>query len=65
MQQDNQAQLAEGRGTRLRDFFYHLVAYLFVMALLLVLSGTGGAFIWLALFWGVAVAFHAVYAVFG
>jgi hypothetical protein len=64
MQQDNQAQLAEGRGTRLRDFFYHLVVYVFLMALLL-LVGAGGAFVWLGLFWGVAVAFHAVYAYFG
>jgi hypothetical protein len=64
MQKDQQALLAEGRGTRMRDFFYHLVVFAFVLALLLLL-GAEGAFIWLALFWGVAVALHGVYAYFG
>lgn len=64
MQKDQQAQLAEGRGTRVRDFFYHLIVYAFVMALFF-LVGAGGAFVWVGLFWGFAVAMHGVYAYFG
>lgn len=52
------------RGLRVRDFFYHLVVFLFVLALFLV-SGASGAAVWLFLFWGFAVALHGIYAYFG
>ena len=61
--------------TRLRDFFYHLVVYVFVGGLFVILdvrAGTGeGAVLgmdwayWVLLFWGLGLAAHAVYAVFG
>lgn len=54
------------RGLRMRDFFYHLLVYVFVLALIGIATGsTGGAFMWLALFWGFAVAAHGIYAYFG
>lgn len=63
MQNNEQDQGTEGRD-RARDFFYHLVVYLFVMAILVVV-GAGGAVVWIGLFWGFAVALHGVYAYFG
>ena len=63
MQNDEQNQGSEGRD-RARDFFYHLVVFLFVIAILYV-AGTGGALVWIALGWGFAVALHGVYAFFG
>jgi hypothetical protein len=61
--------------TRVRDFLYHLVVYVFVGGLLVILdvrAGTGDAAVlgldwafWVLLFWGLAVAAHAVYAAFG
>lgn len=52
------------KGLRVRDFFYHLVVFLFVLALFLVV-GASGAVVWLFLFWGFAVALHGIYAYFG
>lgn len=63
--QTNKQDQSSGLGKRkVRDFFYHLVVYLFLIILLLIVSGTSGAFIWIGLFWGFAVALHAVYAFF-
>ena len=53
------------RSRRMRDFFYHLVVFLFVLVLLFLVTGLDGAVVWLFLFWGFAVALHAVYAFFG
>ncbi len=65
MSNDEQDQRSEARKRRVRDFFYHLVVYVFVVAILLVASGGTGALVWVALFWGFAVALHGVYAFFG
>jgi len=66
MQKDEHIQSAEPTRVRVRDWFYHLVVYLFVLAILAVVSSiSSGAFVWIALGWGFAVALHGVYAVFG
>lgn len=65
MQKEEQNQNVTPARDRVRDFFYHLVVYLFCLMLLFLVSSLGGAFIWIALFWGFAVALHGVYAVFG
>lgn len=49
---------------RLRDFFYHFIVFAFIMGFLLLVSSSPGMFV-VALFWGMAVALHGVYAVFG
>lgn len=64
MQQDEQVQREKIRRRRIRDFFYHLFSYLFVLALLYVSSGSGGALVWVALGWGFGVAMHGVHAYF-
>jgi hypothetical protein len=61
--------------TRVRDFLYHLVVFVFVGGLLVILdvrAGSGDDAIlgmdwafWVLLFWGLALAAHAVYAAFG
>ncbi len=61
--------------TAVRDFFYHLVVFVFVIGLMVVLdvrAGTGDGAIagldwayWVAMFWGVGLAGHAVYAFLG
>jgi hypothetical protein len=58
----------------LRDFFYHLVVFLFVNGLLVVLdvrAGTGANPVlgldwayWVILFWGVGLVAHAIWAFF-
>ena len=58
-----------------RDFFYHLVVFVFVIGLMVVLdvrAGTADGAIagldwayWVALFWGLGLATHAVYAFLG
>jgi len=58
-------QQATNKTRRIRDFFYHLVVYLFVLAILLIVTGSIQAFILLLVFWGFAVALHGVYAYFG
>ena len=50
MQKDEQEQRSEIRRRRVRDFFYHLVVYLFVLALIFLVSGVSGALVWLFLF---------------
>lgn len=65
MQNKEQVQTATTTRTRVRDFVYHLVVFVFILALIAILSGLKGAFIWLFLFWGLAVALHGVYAFFG
>ena len=56
---------SKARNRKVRDFFYHLVVYLFILAILFVASGISGALVWLLLFWGFAVALHGVYAFLG
>jgi hypothetical protein len=65
MQKNEQAQRSGLRRRRVRDFFYHLVVYLFVLAVLFVVSGVSGALVWLFLIWGFAVALHGIYAFLG
>jgi len=65
MNKDNPDRVSEPGSTRVRDCLYHLVVYLFVLAIIFVVSGASGAFVWIALFWGFAVVLHAIYAVFG
>jgi 2TM domain len=58
-----------------RDFFYHLVVFVFVSALLVIVdvrAGTAGNAVvgldwayWVILFWGLGLAGHAVYAFLG
>jgi hypothetical protein len=64
MQTNEQEQRSSIRRRRVRDFFYHLVVYLFVLAMLFLVSGVSGALVWLFLVWGFAVALHGVYAFF-
>jgi Flp pilus assembly protein TadB len=65
MQKNEQDQRSGIRRRRVRDFFYHLVVYLFILAILFVVSGVSGALIWVFLVWGFAVALHGVYAFLG
>lgn len=65
MQKDKPEQVTETRHNRVRDFSYHLVVYLFVLAILFLVGNASGAFVWVALFWGFAVAMHGIYAYFG
>ena len=57
-----------------RDFFYHLMVYVFISALLVVLDlrvdGGGGVLgldwaYWVIIFWGLGVAAHAISVFFG
>ena len=64
MLKDEQTQAQPSQRERMRDFFYHLIVYLFVLGVLAIV-GVGGAFVWIALVWGFAVAAHGVYAYFG
>ncbi len=65
MNNSEQTQHSRLRTRKVRDFFYHLIVYVFIMAMLFSVSGTGGALIWMSLIWGFAVALHAVYAFLG
>jgi hypothetical protein len=65
MQVNEQEQRAMVRRRHVRDFFYHLVVYLFILAMLFVVSGVSGALVWVMLVWGLAVALHGVYAFLG
>ncbi len=56
---------SKGRYLRVRDFFYHLIVYVFVLAILFFVMGDSAAFVWIALGWGLGVALHGVYAYFG
>ena len=64
MQTNEEEQRSRIRRRRVRDFFYHLVVYLFILAMLFLVSGVSGALVWLFLVWGFAVALHGVYAFF-
>ena len=65
MQNTKRNQQSTIKNRRVRDFFYHLVVYLFLLALLFLTGGVSGAFVWIGLFWGFAVALHGIYAYFG
>lgn len=70
MQQSEQAQRKA-----VRDFLYHSIVYVFVVAMLVIVdvrAGTAGGAIlgldwayWVALAWGLGLAGHAVYAFMG
>ncbi len=60
--------------TEVRDFFYHLMVYVFANALLVILDrrvDTGGGFLgldwayWVILGWGLGLAGHAISVFFG
>ncbi|MCD4685434.1 MAG: 2TM domain-containing protein [Anaerolineae bacterium] len=65
MQNDAQDQGSKAKTRRLRDFFYHLVVYIFVLVFLFLVSSVGAALVVIGLGWGFAVALHGVYAYFG
>lgn len=65
MQQDDHHTGSIARSLRLRDFLYHFVVYLFVMAIVYIATGAGSAFIWLGLVWGFAVIMHGIWSYFG
>ena len=56
---------SKARHRKVRDFFYHLVVYLFILAILFVVSGVSRGLVLMFLFWGFAVALHGVYAFLG
>jgi hypothetical protein len=64
LQKNEQDQRSRIRRRRIRDFFYDLVVYWFILAILFVVSGVSGALVWLFLVWGFAVTLHGIYAVF-
>jgi len=65
MKNDQHQTQTKLRVERIRDFFYHLVVFAFVLTLLFILAGAGAAFVLLGLFWGFGLAMHGVYAYFG
>ena len=65
MQTNEQTSRSNTRRRHVRDFFYHLIVFLFMLALLFLVTGVSGALVWLMLFWGFAVALHGVYAFLG
>lgn len=58
-----------------RDFFYHLMVFLFVCGMLVILdvrAGTSAGAVlgldwayWVILFWGIGLVGHGIYAFFG
>ena len=65
---------AETHVKHIRDFYYHLMVFVFVAALLVIIDVAGGAnagFLgmdfayWVILPWSLGVAGHAIYAFFG
>ncbi len=65
MPNDTQDQGSKARTRRVRDFFYHLVVYVFALVFLFLVMGANSAFVVMVLCWGFAVALHGVYAYFG
>jgi hypothetical protein len=65
MQHNDQVQRSTTSRRRVRDFFYHLAVYVFILAILFLTSGVSGALVWLSLLWGFAVVMHGIYAYFG
>lgn len=75
MEQRNPAlELARTHVKHVRDFFYHLMVFLFVNGLLVILDIRGGTgpnavfgldwAYWVILAWGVGLVGHAIYAFF-
>jgi hypothetical protein len=65
---------AETHVKHVRDFYYHLMVFVFVAALLIIIDLAGGAnagFLgmdfayWVIVPWGLGLAGHAIYAFFG
>ena len=76
MTQDDPAlKRAEHHVKLVRDFYYHLMTYVFVCALLVIVDVNGGSSgntvlgldwaYWVILFWGLGVVGHAISVVFG
>ncbi len=73
--EDPARERAERHVKHVRDFYYHLMTYVFVNALLVIIdrrSGTGDQAVlgldwayWLILFWGLGVVGHAISVFFG
>ena len=74
-QEDPALERAKKHVKQVRDFYYHLMTYVFVCLLLIIVDrggGTGeGAFAgldwayWVILFWGLGVLGHAISVFFG
>jgi ABC-type polysaccharide/polyol phosphate export permease len=73
-QTDPALERARKHVTEVRDFYYHLMVYAFVMVLLIFLdrrSGANDTFLgldwafWVILFWGLGVVGHAISVFFG
>jgi hypothetical protein len=71
---DPALQRAERHVKVVRDFYYHLMVFVLVNALLIIIDVGGGAndgFLgldfayWIVLFWGFGIIGHAIYAFFG
>ena len=71
---DPALQRAERHVKVVRDFYYHLMVFVLVNALLIIIDVGGGAndgFLgldfayWIALFWGFGIIGHAIYTFFG
>ena len=75
MQNDPCLQRSRKHLEAVRNFMYHLMTFVFVSALLVILdvrggTGSGSVFgldwaYWVMLFWGAAVGWHGVSALFG
>lgn len=75
MAEDTAQEQANRHIRHVRDFFYHLVVFVFVNTLMVVIDvrgGTGGQPVlgldfayWLIIFWGFGILGHAVYVFFG
>lgn len=71
---DSALERAERHVKIVRDFYYHLMVFVLVNALLIIIDVGGGAndgFLgldfayWITLFWGFGILGHAIYAFFG
>lgn len=75
METDPALERAREHVKNVRDFFYHLMVYVFVSALLVILDlrvdGGGGDVLgldwayWVILFWGLGVVGHAIWVFLG
>lgn len=73
-QDDSAVELAREHNKKVRDFFYHLMVYVLVNALLVVIDLRGGETsqtvfgldwaYWVILFWGFGIIGHGIYVYF-
>ena len=67
-QQDPALERAQTHVKHVRDFYYHLMVYVLVNAMLVIVDLRDGSLdwaYWLIIFWGFGVAGHAIYTFFG